>query len=252
MPEAPRVLVTRAPHQASALADALRERGFEVVAIPSIAILPPLDGYASLDDALQQIRSFDWLIFTSANAVEVFAARHREVGQSLPNSLRIAVIGNATARAAGDAGLNVELIPQRAVGESLAEELAPHAKGKRMLLVRADEGREVLPATLRSAGADVTLAVAYCTVVAEDSVAALQREVATLDAVTFTSASSARNLAALMERAEVSLPERAVLASIGPVTSTAMREMGWDRSVEADEASVVSLAESLRRHFAGC
>ena len=244
---APRVLVTRAVHQASALSDALAAHGLLVVGIPAIALEPPSDGYASLHNALEQLESFDWLLFTSANAVAVFAQQREELGiEEVP--CRIASIGTATSRALRAHGLRVDLQPEVAVAESFAVALLPHARGKRMLLVRAEAARDVLPAELERAGADLTLATAYRNVVPAASTEALRRELPSLAAITFASSSAVRNLLELCRAAALTLPPTCVLASIGPVTSAELRGNGLAVGLESTVAQVDVLASQLA-HF---
>lgn len=245
------MLVTRAPHQASALAEGLREAGAEPVLIPTIQIAEPAS-YAALDAALACLGTYDWMVFTSANAVEAFHRRAQLLRLTqLPK--QVAVIGAATERAARAVGLTVDAIPPKAVAESLAQELAPDAEGRTFLVVRATEARDVVPEALRAAGGLVTVADAYRNEVPRESVGAL-RELLSVpeqypDAVTFTSASTARNLAALLEEAGLELPVGVVRASIGPITSDAMRELGIAPDVEAREASVAALIAALGEHF---
>lgn len=241
-----RVLVTRAPHQASALADALMERGFEVVSIPTIEIVAPADGYAAVDRALRRLEQFDWVVFTSANAVAVFGERHAFLEIALPETLQIAAIGGATSSALEEMGLRVDLLPERAVAELLVESLTPHVGDAAVLVMQAEETREVLVPGLITAGAKVSVAVAYRTVVAAESESLIRD--ASYDAVTFTSASSVRNFVALMKAAGVELPAATVVASIGPVTSEAVRAEGLAVAVESEEAGVVALAEALLRY----
>ena len=246
-----RVLVTRAPHQASALADGLRDAGAEPILIPTIQIAEPTS-YAALDAALACLGTYDWMVFTSANAVEAFHRRAQLLRITrLPK--HVAAIGAATERAARGVGLTVDAVPPKAVAESLAQELARDAEGRTFLLVRAAEARDVVPDALRAAGGLVTVAEAYRNEVPGESVGAL-RELFSAperypDAVTFTSASTARNLAALLEEAGLELPAGVVRASIGPITSDAMRELGIAPDVEAPEASVASLIGALAEHF---
>ena len=242
-----RILVTRAAGQASKLAELLRAEGAEAVLIPTIEIVPP-SSYAAIDKALQTIGDFDWVIFTSANAVQCFARRAEEL-QIRPALKRIAVIGLATARSVYFARLTdkVDFMPPRAIAESLAEGLIPHAKGAKMLLVRAAAARDVLPDDLRAAGADLTIAEAYETIVPRESATLLWEMFldAPPDAITFTSASTAQNLMALLKEISLAVPISAVLASIGPITSQAMRELGLEPTVEAAEASIASLVQAL-------
>ncbi len=245
--------MTRARGQASALAALLEAQGATVIQIPIIEIAAP-ESFESLDGAIQELAVFDWLIFTSANAVHALVERARVLGVELVLP-RVAVIGPATASALLAAGLveRVSLMPKKFVAEELVEALLPHAAESRMLLVRAAAARDVLPERLREAGADLTIAEAYRTVVPMESVEALRglfRD-APPDAITFTSASTAVNLAGLLEVAEVGLPERTALASIGPITSRAMRGGGMEPSLEAGESTVGSLVEGLGRYFGG-
>jgi uroporphyrinogen-III synthase len=239
----PRVLVTRAPHQASALGDALIAHGLRVVSIPTIALAPPTDEYATLDRELTRLDEYDWLLFTSANAVAVFAERLED--QAVPLSCGIASIGAATSKALREAGFPVRLQAQTAVAESLAKSLLPHARNASMLLIRAEQGRDILIETLTEAGAEVTLAPAYRTVIPTESTDRLRRELPTVDAITFTSSSAVSNLFALLEAAGVTLPPSVKLASIGPVTTAALKEHGLKPHVEALDASVPALAAAL-------
>jgi len=240
---APRVLVTRAPHQASALGDALAAHGLRIASVPTIALVPPSDEYVTLDRSIMRLDEFDWLLFTSANAVAVFAERLED--QGVPLTCGIASIGAATTRALRDAGFPVKLQAQTAVAESLARSLVPHAKNATMLLVRAEQGRDVLIEMLEAAGADVTLAPAYRTVIPTESTDRLKRELPTVDAITFTSSSSVQNLFALLEAAGLTLPKNIALASIGPITTATLKDFGHPPTVEAKESTVAALASAV-------
>ena len=257
-----RILVTRTRSQASELAGRLEALGATPLLIPTIEIVPP-ESYAPLDHALAHLATFDWLLFTSANAVEVFRQRRDVLASSLPvvsaNDQapvpRIAVIGPATARAVDSLGLPVELIPPRYVAEALAEVLTPHAAGSRMLLIRAAEARNVLPQELTAAGAEVTIAEAYRNQTPPGSVAALQTLFAASanrpHAITFTSASTARNLFDLLDGAGIPLPGDVALASIGPITSETLRELGHPPVVEARQPTIPELVDAVLTYFSG-
>jgi uroporphyrinogen-III synthase len=245
-----RVLVLRSAHQASELAGRLRASGLEPVLVPAIEIVEP-GSFAELDAALGRLEDFHWLVFTSANAVEAFAAR---AGKRWPPGLRVAVIGPGTARAAEAHGLGVDLVPSRAVAESLAEALLPVARqadgsATRFLLVRAEQARDVLPEALRAAGGEVTIAPAYRTVVPEGSIAAVRKMFGARsnypDAITFASSSAVTNLLLLLEASGLTLPPEIVRVSIGPVTSQALRELGLPADAEAAEATISALVESV-------
>ncbi len=246
---APRVLVTRTPHQASALGDALVAHGLRVVSVATIALAPPSDEYATLDREIIRLDEYDWLLFTSANAVAVFAERLED--QAVPLSCGIASIGAATTKALRDAGFPVRLQAQTAIAESLAKALLPHARDARMLLVRAEAGRDVLIDQLTAAGAEVTLAPAYRTVIPAESAERLRRELPTVDAVTFTSSSSVTSFFELLKASGVRLSPDVVLASIGTVTSATLREYGYAPHVEAREASIPALASVVAHALRG-
>jgi uroporphyrinogen-III synthase len=255
-----RILITRTRHQASELATQLEALGAVSILIPTIEIIPA-ETYAPFDTALAHLNQYDWLIFTSANAVEIFGQRinrsiratHESHFRAQPKLPRIAVIGPATAKAVQGIGLPVDLTPKKYVAESLAEALTPYAANSNMLLIRAEQARDILPDSLTSAGATVTVANAYRNQIPPDSIPALQQlfsNPATYpDAITFTSASTARNLIALLEAAYLTLPSNITLASIGPITSQTLRDLGHQPTVEAPEPTIPALIQSLLRHF---
>ena len=227
--------------------------GLEPVIVPAIELAPP-SSFEELDRALAALGSFHWLIFTSANAVEAFHHRMEALGFKAGTQVRIAAIGPATARALEAIGLAAEIVPPQAVAESLTEALLAHVRQAdgsptRFLLVRAEEARDVLPDALRAAGADLTIAPAYRTVVAAGSVDAIRSlfaNAASVAAITFTSSSSARNVLALCEAAGVALPSSALRVSIGPITSETLRSLGYPPHAEALEATVAALAQAVR------
>jgi|KBSMisStaDraftv2_1062788.scaffolds.fasta_scaffold123804_2 uroporphyrinogen-III synthase len=250
-----RIVVTRTRQQASELAAKLEVLGAIAVLLPTIEIVPP-ESFGPLDDALMQLDWFDWLIFTSANAVEAFAQRLKHCKVNTSTSMpRIAVVGPATARAVEAIGHTVALLPARYVAESLAESLLPHASGKRMLLVRAEEARNLLPDALVPAGAAVTIVAAYRNRIPTASLESIRKIFSSLserpDAVTFTSASTARNFSALLEGAALAIPPDTQLASIGPITSEALRELGYSPTIEARESTISGLVDAIAKFFRG-
>ncbi len=267
----PQVLVTRSRTQASELGERLRALGTEPILVPTIEIVEPTS-FAPLDAALASLDHFEWLLFTSANAVEVFG-RRLALSPGVSVRAKVAAIGRATAAALAELGLVPDLVPKDAVAESLTEALLPHARqadgrATRFLLIRAEQAREHLPEALRAAGGEVTIAPAYRTVIPDGSLA-LVRELfrpvlagaagsawnmrarsagegpKLIEAITFTSSSSVRNLLALCEAAGVTLPEGALRVSIGPVTSQTLREVGLPPHAEAREATAASLAATV-------
>jgi uroporphyrinogen-III synthase len=246
-----RILITRAPHQASELADRLSGLGATPILIPTIEIGPPTS-FAALDAALASLSDFDLVAFTSANAVHAFRERAEVLGlRPAPN--RIAVVGPATARAVESMGLRVDVAPTTFTAESLAQTLLPEAPGRRMLLVLAEQAPATLETALIAGGAHVTVAAAYCNRIPTTSlsaVTALFAEPANYpDAVTFTSASTAGNLMALLEAAGLTLPATVIRASIGPITSRALRDLGLPPHLEAAESTISGLVTALAAHL---
>jgi uroporphyrinogen-III synthase len=253
-----RILITRSPHQSSDLAERLRASGIEPILIPTIEIVEPTT-FAPLDAAISHLNTFHWLLFTSANAVEAFHRRHEALkGKGFSPSVKVATIGPATTRAAEAAGLPVDLTAPQAVAEALAEALLPHAlqpsgSPTRFLLVRAEQARDHLPDTLRAAGAKVTITPAYRTIIPESSIPAIRDLFSHPEnypsAITFTSSSTAHNLLALLDAAELTLPPNILRASIGPITSQTLRDLGFPPHIEAGEPSVPSLAAAIVEHL---
>jgi uroporphyrinogen-III synthase len=246
-----RILITRTRHQASDLAAQLEALGATTILIPTIEIAPPAS-FAALDAALTCLSTYDWLIFTSPNAVDAFHRRAQFLHLT-QLAKKIAVIGPATLRAANDIGLTVDLVPPNYIAESLAEALLPEAPGKSFLLVRAAQARDTLPEALTAADATVTIAEAYRNQLPPESTPALQALFTSPahypDAITFTSASTARNLIALLETANLTLPPDITLASIGPITSEALRDLGHPPTIEAAAPTIPALIQSLLGHF---
>ena len=253
-----RILITRTRHQASVLASELEDRGAIPILIPTIEIAPP-DSFCALDAALAAIRSYDWLIFTSANAVEAFH-RRAQFHHLAAIPRRIAVIGPATARAVEAIGLQIDLVPTRYVAEALAQSLlqqvaaSPAELPANMLLVRAEQARDVLPEALTAAGVRLTIADAYRNQVPPEAIPALRKLFGTSEsypeAITFTSASTATNFFSLLEAADLTLPSGIVLASIGPITSGVLRDLGHRPTLEATEPTIPALIQALEDLFA--
>jgi uroporphyrinogen-III synthase len=242
-----RVLITRAPHQASELAERLRKLGAETILIPTIEIVPPVS-FAALDEALARIADFDLVAFTSANAVRAFGQRAEEL-ELRATPRRIAAVGPATARAAEGVGLRVDVIPPIYTAESLAETLLPEVRGQRILLVLAETAPKTLENALAHGGAQVTVAAVYVNRIPPDSLAAMRElfegDVAIPHAVTFTSASTASNLLGLLDAAGLTLPESVARVSIGPITSLALRRLGIPAHIEAAASNIDALVAAV-------
>lgn len=239
-----RVLVTRARRQAGQLSAELAKLGADVIEIPAIEILPP-ESYAALDAALRDLHEFEWLIVTSANAVRAIAGRCAAMEIPVANfsHLQIAAIGSKTARALGEAGLFVSVVPTEYVAESLLETLGGRADGARVLIARAAAARDVIPETLVRRGARVDVVDAYRTVVPDESAAQMAEVFAGTppDAATFASSSAVANFFLLLDAAGLGRPDAMLAVSIGPITSQTLREHGWEPAAEADPHDVAGL-----------
>ncbi len=261
-----RILVGRARKQAGALSSGLRELGADVLEIPFIEIRPPRS-FRPLDTALRHLRDYDWLILTSVNGVEAFWDRLRKLRLTRRNlaHLKIAAIGPATKKAIETRGLKVNIVPEQYVAESVVASLRDEVQGNRVLLVRARVARDVIPRDLRAAGARVDVVEAYETVVPASSRALLRRLMknpATAPTiVTFTSSSTVKNFVSLLAPARAAkddaqdeggqietaklLPRGMQFASIGPVTSATLRELGLPVHIEARDFTIPGLVRAI-------
>jgi uroporphyrinogen III methyltransferase/synthase len=243
------VLVTR-PHESRAISEDLTEKlrawGAEVLFQPAIAITDPPD-WKSLDDAIARLHVFDWLVFSSSNGVRYFFERlfFRGHDASYLGGVKIAAIGPATAWALGQHPLQVYLLPKEFRAESLADALVEEAAGQRFLLIRASRGREVLAEQLTAARAKVEQVVAYTSsdVDQADEAIAARLAAGTIDWITVSSSSIARSLVKLFGENL----HRAKLASISPVTSATLRELGFEPAAEAEVFTAAGLAEAILR-----
>lgn len=244
-----RVLVGRARHQAGALSSELRKRGAAVLEIPFIEIRRPRS-FRPLDSALHNLNAYDWLILTSANGAEAMWKRLTRLRLTKNvKRLRIAAIGPATKKAIKQHGVKVDVVPKEYVAESVVRSLRGQVKGKRVLLVRARIARDVIPRELRRAGARVHVVEAYETVVPQSSRARLRNALSNPrqrpHVVTFTSSSTVRNFVALLGARQTASLDEVRLASIGPVTSSTLRELGLRVDIEAKEFTIPGLIAAI-------
>ncbi len=249
-----RVLVTRSEEQAGALMEALRGAGAEPVALPLLRIVACEDT-RDLDRALGGLAGTDVLLFTSANAVRLFAERAAARGVGLAREgLRIACVGPATAVAAGPARHSGHRVAVGAVDSQgqLGARRRRRWAGRRGLLPRAASARDVRPEGLRARGASVDVVDLYRPDPAPVDPGWLRAELAAgrLDALTFTSPSTVRHFCALLDAPARAAAQRAVVAAIGPVTAAALREAGLAPQVVAPRAGGATLVDALAAHFA--
>jgi uroporphyrinogen-III synthase len=246
-----RILVTRAGHQAGKLSAALAALGAEPVELPVIEIFPP-HTYEPLDRALHSLSGFGWMIVTSANTVAALTGRLANLGLTPEHMPKVAAVGPATAKAVTRAGWPLELMPEKYVAESLLDALGDRLRGQRVLLARSARARDVIPESLREQGIELDVVDAYRTEMPLTSLN-LARELfaggSTVDAVTFTSSSTAENFMEVLRETGCEVPPRLPAVSIGPITSRTLRESGWEPAAEAAEHSVEGLVRAVEEFF---
>jgi len=249
------IVVTRAAEQAGAFTALLHAAGARVLEAPTIVVEAPAT-WDPLDAALAEAGAFAWVIFTSVNGVAMVDRRLGALGRSwsVIAGVRTAAIGPATAAALAARGVVAEVVPGEYRAEALAEGLRGRvATGDRILLPRAAETRDVLVVELRRLGAEVTEVAAYRTRPPAEVSAALRGALARgeVDALTFTSSSTARNFARLFTGEEHRTWFRGVtVASIGPITAATAAEHGFTTDVMPSDYTIPALAEALAQHFA--
>lgn len=249
------IVVTRPADQARAFAALLEAGGARVLQAPTIAIEPP-DSWEPLDRALDQVATFTWVVFTSVNGVAMVDRRLRERGRAWGAlaSARLAAIGPATEAALAEHGLRVDAVPDHYRAEGLVARLRGRVgPGDRVLLPRAAKTRDVLVTELVRTGAEVTEVAAYTTRRVEADAARLREAFAAgaVDAVTFTSSSTARNFAELFTEEQRRAWLGAVtVASIGPITAATAAEYGLTTHVMPREYTIPALARAIAEHFA--
>ena len=249
------VVVTRARAQASELVRRLSDLGAACLECPTIKVVRPED-WSPLDAAIDNIGTYDWLVFTSVNGVSFFFERlyEKEKDVRALKDVSTAAIGPATAKRLRDFGLKSDIVPETYQAESIVEAFKQEPmNGKRVLLPRAKEARPVLPVQLRKMGAIVDEIAAYQTEQARENVDVLIKrlEEGSIDLLTFTSSSTVRNFKALLppERFE-SLTEGVSVASIGPITTETARELGFKVDIMARDYTIDGLCEAILEHYA--
>lgn len=248
-----RIVVTRAPEQARELAAQLSQLGATVILLPAISFAEPANP-AALDAAIASLSSFDWILFTSANAARYFGRRCKARGvdpkkaQSGARPLFVAVVGPATAEAAAAEGFLVGHMAEEFQGISLAREMAADLSRKKVLIPHGDLATEDLTVALRFAGADVTEVTAYRTLevdsAAPEALEAVRK--VEVDIVSFFSASAFRSVS---KRVGVDVLGRVAIAAIGPVTADAIREAGLKVAVESKVPTAKAFIAALLAHF---
>jgi len=254
------VVITRAQPQAGEFVSALENYGARVIVCPTIQVTDP-ESYARLDEALDDLYGYDWLIFTSVNGVDYFLRRAtlRRHDISGLDALRVCAIGEATAQRLRSAEVHVDVIPSEFKAEGIYRALEQFVGGREalqglnFLIPRAAVARDYLPKELEAAGSRVDVVPAYRTVLPEhlDRGRLTAMLAGGADCIAFTSSSTVRNLAQLFDTTDLgSILGEIVVACIGDITAATAVEYGLSPQIQPSEFTIPALAGAIAEHFA--
>jgi uroporphyrinogen III methyltransferase / synthase len=246
------IVITRPEAQAEGLAELLRVQGARVIPFPVIRIIPP-KSWAPLDQALDKLETYHWIVFTSANGVSSFFRRLRERGRDIRDlkGIRIATIGPATAAAIEVLGIRVDLVPEEFISEGVVRGFAgENLRGCRVLLPRAEEARDVIPEGLAKMGAQVDVVVVYQTDRSDRNASELLPLFTggKVDVITFTSPSTVNHFLGIMGP-DFHLPAGVRIACIGPVTAAAVQKAGLTVDILQERYTIPELVNAIAAHF---
>lgn len=256
------VIVTRARAQAGELASILESLGARVVYCPVIEITDP-ESYAPLDQAIDNLYGYDWLVLTSTNAVDFFVRRLKKLGFSteMLDDIHVCAVGDSTADRLSEQSVHVDVVPTQFRSEGVFEALVSYLGdvdklgGLNFLMPRAAVARDFLPKALEEAGARVDVVHAYRTVSAG---AHERRRIEALlagdgiDCITFTSGSTVSNFAKLFDTSDLSqLLDGVSIACIGSVTAAEAAKFGLECNILPKESTIAALANAVAEFFSG-
>jgi uroporphyrinogen III methyltransferase / synthase len=254
------IIITRALAQATEFAAALEGYGARVISCPAIEIVEP-ESYAPLDEAIENLYGYDWLVFTSVNGVDHFLRRMeaRAVAASELDALRVCAIGEATADRLREAEVHVDLVPEQFKAEGVYAALErfvggrERLSGKNFLIPRAAVARDYLPRALDEAGARVDVVAAYRTIAPHSSELGRVRALLAgggVDCITFTSSSTVRNFAQLFDATDLrELLDGIMIACIGDITATTAAEYGLRADIQPAEFTTHALAQAIADYY---
>lgn len=248
-----KIIVTRAREQASDFAELLYLNGAEPIEFPTIQVIPP-DSWDELDNAVDEIRGFEWIIFTSVNGVRFFFERLNRKGDlRLLHGIKICAIGPQTASEIRRYGLVPDLIPKEYRAEAIIEEMGKEdIAGKRMLLPRAEIAREILPQELSRMGARIKVVTAYKTIKPEEDLERVRGLLKNkeISVITFTSSSTVRNFLEMFNEGEVmGLIDGTAVACIGPITAKTAEDLGISTDIMPSKYTMPELTEAIVEYF---
>lgn len=253
------VVVTRAASQAGEFVAELENYGAKVIVCPTIEIAEP-ESYERLDEAIDHLYGYDWLIFTSANAIDFFLRRLKTRCMKIEelDETKVCAIGQASEDKLRDARVHVDIVPSQAKAEGVFTALsefvggAAHLRGLNILIPRAAVGRDYLPKALEEAGARVDVVTAYRTVVPEnlDRGRLSAMLAGSGDCIAFTSSSTVKNLALLFDTHDLSkILTGVTIACIGDVTAATAAEYGLHVDIQPAQATVKDLAQAIAAYY---
>lgn len=249
-----KILITRARDQSGDFSTQLKKWGAEVIEFPTIEIVPPLR-WLKLDCAIDQLKSYHWIIFTSANGVHFFWRRLKEKGKSrLPFSLKVCAIGPATAKQLTKKKIAIDYMPNEFIAEAILKGFKRMALGgKRILLARAQKARDVLPRGLRKMGAKVDVVEVYRTIRPKQGAKRLKQILSEgkIDVIGFTSSSTVNHFVEFLKKEDLKKMLKGIaIACIGPVTSKTARGWGMKVRIQPKQYTIPGLTQAIVEHFA--
>lgn len=250
------IVITRAQHQAAEFSRRLTDLGAQVIEFPTIEIVPP-DSWGPLDEAIDNLCAYDWVVFTSANGVRSFVRRLRERGKGIDElkGIRFCAIGPRTAGEMKGANIAVHVVPSEYRAEAVVESLKKEGlMGKRVLLARAQKAREILPRDLREHGAQVDVVPVYQTVRGRGETSQFLRllEDRRIDAIAFTSSSTVSNFMGMFSSNKDELLRglaHVAIAVIGPITRERAVELGLPVHIGPAEYTIPALTQAMAEYF---
>lgn len=254
-----KIIVTRTREQASDLVAGLEEFGANCLEYSTIRI-KSVESYDVLDGELERLNEYHWILFTSLNGVKYFFERLYAKGMDARDlkGPDIAAVGKSTADLLLRYGVNADLIPSTFTGEGLAESLLDQGvEGRNILIPRGLHGREILPETLRGAGAQVTVAPVYqnCPVQGDRERLIAELEGGGVNMITFTSSSTVRNFVAMLDMKNQEELQKILagvkIAAIGPITAKTVTDSGLQVDVQPEDYTIPDLIQSIVNYYSG-
>lgn len=246
-----RILVTRSKTQASGFQRALIALGAEAIVVPLIEIIPP-DSYEALDQAISRLEETDFLILTSANAVSSFFDRLNtlNVNPEILDGLTKVAVGPKTAASMAKRGVQADLTPADFRAEGIVSVLENRVKNKLVLYPKAALARDVIPLSLKQAGARVLDPVAYASAPPPEAAVLLSQALDQgLDLLTFTASSAVKNFTNLLSGQQRIQAKKIPVASIGPLTSETAKKLGFQVVIEPQNSTLNDMIESIKLYF---